>query len=255
MATPQAWSVFEHNLVAYRRVWRGTVLSSFLLPVLFLLGMGLTVGGYVDRSGGLGVRYLDYIAPGLLASTAMQVAVSESTWPVFGNFMWTRTYHAMRATPVDVRDMLAGHIGYVLLRVLISSAGFVVVMAVAGTLHSVVALAVLPVALLVGLAMAAPVFAYSATIRSDAMFAVLFRFLVMPMTLFAGVFFPVTSLPPLARLLAYASPLWHGVELSRAATLGTPTAWGAWTHVGYLLAWAVGGFATAAWRFTRRLGD
>src|SRR5439155_24564631 len=84
LMTHPTWSVFEYQLVAYRRVWRGTVFSSFLLPVLFFVAMGMTVGSYVDRAGSLGVHYLDYIAPGLLASTAMQVAVSESTYPVLG---------------------------------------------------------------------------------------------------------------------------------------------------------------------------
>jgi lipooligosaccharide transport system permease protein len=246
-------AVFEHQLVAYRRTWRGTVLSSFLLPVLFLLAMGLTVGGYIDRGGALGIRYLDYIAPGLLASTALQVAVGESTWPVLAGFQWTRTYHSMRATPVRVIDMVTGHLGYVLLRVLLSATGFLVVMAFFGALHSVRAVAALPVAVLVGLATAAPVFAYAATIRTDGLFAVLFRFAVVPMTLFAAVFFPIDSLPFAARLLAYVSPLWHGVELTRAATLGTSTAWGAGMHIACLALWAAVGYALALRRFDRRL--
>jgi lipooligosaccharide transport system permease protein len=254
MAHP-TFAVFEHQLVSYRRVWRGSVLSSFLLPVLFLLAMGFTVGGYIDRTGGLGVRYLDFIAPGLLASTALQVAAGESTWPVFSAFMWHRLYHSMRATPVRVPDMVRGHIAYVLLRVALSAAGFLIVMAAFGTVRSAWGIAALPVAVLVGLATAAPIFAFSASIKTDGMFAVLFRFAVIPMTLFAGVFFPVDSLPLAARVLAYISPLWHGVELSRAATLGTATAWGLWAHVGYLVAWSVAGYLLATYRFGRRLAE
>jgi lipooligosaccharide transport system permease protein len=248
-------AVFEHQLVGYRRTWRGTVLSSFLLPVLFLLAMGFTVGGYVDRGGGFGVRYLDFIAPGLLASTALQAAVGESTWPVYSGFHWHRMYHSMRATPVRVPDMVRGHIAYVLLRVALSAAGFLIVMAAFGTVHSGWAPAALPVSLLVGLATAAPVFAYSASIRTEGLFAVLFRFAVVPMMLFAGVFFPVGSLPLVARMLAYASPLWHGVELIRAATLGTATAWGAWAHISYLIVWSVAGYLLATYRFGRRLAE
>ncbi|MGC9669312.1 ABC transporter permease [Planosporangium sp. 12N6] len=254
MAHP-TYAVFEHQLVNYRRTWRGSVASSFLLPVLFLLAMGFTVGGYVDRAGGLGVRYVDFIAPGLLASTALQVAMGESTWPVFSGFQWHRMYHSMRATPVRVSDMVRGHLGYVLLRVALSAVGFLIVMGFFGVLHSAWAPAALPVSLLVGLAVAAPTFAYSASISTDGMFAVLFRFAVIPMTLFAGVFFPVDSLPLWARVLAYVSPLWHGVELTRAATLGTATAWGAWAHVGYLVAWGVAGYLLATYRFRRRLAE
>jgi lipooligosaccharide transport system permease protein len=97
------------------------------------------------------------------------------------------------------------------------------------------------------------VLAYSASIRNDGMFALLLRFGVIPMTLFAGVFFPVGSLPPVARWLAYASPLWHGVELCRAATLGTATAWGPGGHVAYLLGWAGAGLWLARYRYTKRL--
>ena len=99
-----ALPVFEHRLAGYRRVWRGSVFSTFLLPVLFLLGMGISVGAYVDTSGALGVPYIDYIAPGLLASAALQVAISETTWPILGAFNWIRTYHAMRASPLRPRD-------------------------------------------------------------------------------------------------------------------------------------------------------
>jgi lipooligosaccharide transport system permease protein len=249
------YAAFEHRMVAYRRTWRGSVLSSFLLPVLFLLAMGLTVGGYVDRGGALGVRYLDFIAPGLLASTALQVAVGESSYPVFDGFSWTRTYHSIRATPVRITDMVVGHLAYVLLRVGVSAAAFLIVMVAFGAVHSAWAPAAVPIALLVGLATAAPVFAFSATIRTDGMFAVLFRFAVIPMTLFAGVFFPVGSLPVAARLLAYISPLWHGVELTRAATLGTATAWGVWVHLGFLVVWSAAGCLLAIHRFTRRLAE
>src|SRR2546430_9264238 len=107
------YAAFEHRLVAYRRTWRGTVFSSFLLPVLFLLAMGLTVGGYVDRGGALHVRYLDFIAPGLLASTALQVAGGESTYAVVDGFVLTRTYQSIRATPARLIDIVVRHLGLV----------------------------------------------------------------------------------------------------------------------------------------------
>jgi lipooligosaccharide transport system permease protein len=249
-------AAFEYHLVNYRRVWRGSVFSSFVLPVLFLVAMGVTVGRYVDvRSPVLGAPYLDYIAPGVLASTALQVAVGESTYPVFDRFSWTRSYHSMRATPLRIGDILRGHLGYVLLRVAIASAAFLVVMVPFGAVHSWWAPAALLASLLVGLATATPTFAFAASIGNDGLFAVLFRFAVIPMTLFAGVFFPVDKMPAAAQVLAYVSPLWHGVELCRAATLGWPTAWGVPTHVGVLLAWVVAGYLLAQARFTKKLTD
>jgi lipooligosaccharide transport system permease protein len=109
------------------------------------------------------------------------------------------------------------------------------------------------VAVLVGLAVAAPMFAYSATVESPNAMAIMFRFGMLPMMLFSGVFFPVEQLPGLLQPLAHALPLWHGVELSRAATLGLETAWPAALHVGYLGLWFVVGFALALTRFRKRL--
>jgi lipooligosaccharide transport system permease protein len=247
----------EYFLVSYRRLWKASVASSFLLPVLFLIAMGITVGSYVDsRPGaGLGYRYLDFIAPGVLASTALQVAVGESTWPVYGNFTWTRTYHAMRASPLSTRDIMTGHLGYVVLRSVLAAAGFLLVMTAFGAAKSWAALATPAIAALIGLACAAPAFAYAATVSNDGLFAVLFRFAVVPMTLFAGVFFPIESLPLGVRLLAYVSPLWHGVELTRAATLGIDTAWGAPVHAGVLLLWSAAGYLLAERAFAKKLAD
>jgi len=246
-------AVVEHSLIAYRRVWMGTALSSFALPVLFLLGMGVSVGSYVDARGALGTDYLDYIAPGVLMATALQVAVGESSWPVYASFSWTRVYHSMLATPLRVREVLTGSLAFVLIRVALACLGFLLVMLAFGTVHSLWVLTALPVSVLLGLAVAAPVFAYAASISNDGMFAVLLRFGVIPMTLFAGVFFPVESLPLVPRVLAYVSPLWHGVELGRASTLGVGTAWGWPVHAGYLVAWCAVGYWLALFRFTRKL--
>jgi lipooligosaccharide transport system permease protein len=254
-ATPSPFPVLEHRIVAYRRTWRGSVFSSLVVPVLFLVGMGVSVGAYVNRSGTLGVPYLDYIAPGLLASTAVQLAMAESSWPVLSAFQWNRMYHGMRATPLRSGDLVLGEMLFIQVRVAIASTAFLAVMAAFGTVHSWSAVAALPVALLLGAAGCSPVLAYSASIRTDNMFALLYRFGVIPMTLFAGVFFPVSAMPLAARWLAYASPLWHGVELCRAATLGAPLTWPWAGHVGYLAAWAVGGYVLARARYARKLTD
>jgi len=252
---PSALPVLEYMLVSVRRTWRGQVLSSFVQPVLILLGMGLTVGGFVDRGGALGVPYLDYIAPGLLASTVAQIAVAESMWPVMGAFMWNRAYHGMIASPLRPVDILRGQSAYMLLRTALPAASFLLVMTAFGAVHSAWGIAVLPVGALLTASLSGVILAYTASITSDNMFALLFRFLVIPMTLFAGVFFPVAALPLAVRWAAYVSPLWHAVELCRFATLGQPSALPVAAHVGYLLVWAVAGYELARRRFIKRLGD
>lgn len=247
-----ALRVFEYHLVAYRRTWRSSAPSSFLLPLLTVLGFGLGVGSYVTGGVG-GVPYLDYLVPGLIAATVLQVAIGESTWPVLGSFEWTRSYFAQLATPLRVGDIVAGHLAFVLFRAFTSGAAFLVVAALFGTLHSPWALATLPLVLLLTLAVAAPVLAYTASISSDNYLALLMRFGVIPMTLFAGVFFPVESLPLVLRWFAYLSPLWHAVDLTRAATLGAPPSWSITGHLLYLVAWALVGWLLAGARFRRRL--
>ncbi|MFI6228935.1 ABC transporter permease [Micromonospora echinospora] len=247
-----ALAVLAYHLVGYRRTWRSSVFSSFLLPVLTVLGFGVGVGAYVDQGVG-GVPYLEWILPGLVASTAFQVAVSESTWPVYGNFQWTKLYYAQSAAPLRAGDILGGHLVFVLLRVLTSAAAFLLVAAAFGAVRSGWALLALPVVVLLGLSVAAPVFAFAGSVPGDSYLALLFRFAVIPATLFAGVFFPVESLPVGLRWVAYVTPLWHGVDLCRAAALGVAPQWSATGHLLYLAAWALAGWVLARRVFHRTL--
>lgn len=245
-------AIFEYHLVCYRRTWRGSALTSFVLPLLTMVGFGLGVGAYVTR-GIQGVPYLDWLVPGLIASTAMQVAMGDSTWPVLARFEWGRTYYGQAAAPPRPADILDGHLAFVLFRTVTSCAAFLVIAAAFGTLHSWWALAALPIAALVGFAVATPTFAYASTIRSDSYLAILFRVGIIPMSLFSGVFFPVESLPAVLRWVAYVLPLWHGVDLSRAATLGIAPAWSITGHLLVLAAWATVGWWLALRQFSRRL--
>ncbi len=251
MATPGVY-VLEYHLVNYRRTWRSSALSTLVLPLLTVLGFGVGVGAYV--TGGVdGVPYLDWIVPGLIASTAVQAAMGEATWPVLSYFEWLKVYFAQAAAPLRVGDILGGHLAFMMFRILLSTAAFLLVALLFGVVHSWWAPLVLVVALLVGFAVAAPTAAYGATITSDSYLIILMRFAILPMSLFSGVFFPVESLPEVLRWIAYALPLWHGVDLSRAAMLGTSPGWLGLVQVLYLLLWCAAGWLLALHRFSRRL--
>lgn len=247
--------VLEYNLVCYRRTWRGSALSSFVLPVLFVLGFGVSVGSMVNTAS-LGESYLSYLVPGMIASTAMQIAFGEATYPVMAKFRWMRTYHSMYAAPVSVGSIISGDMIFVTLRVVSSTTVFLAVTAAFGGVHSWWSLLVPLIAALVGIAFAAPTYALAATAEDANAFAYLQRFAIIPMSLFSGVFYPVTLLPSLLRYVAYASPLWHGVQLCRAATHTDHGGLGAIAvHTGYLLLWAGAGMVLVVRAFRRRLSD
>ena len=251
----QPLRAYEHWLAQYKRVWRGTLGTSLVNPLLYLAALGVGLGTIVDRSQNApaGVPYLDFIAPGLLAAAAMQTAATESSWPVLGAIKWTRTYYAMTATPLTERDVLIGHQLFVITRVLTASAAYLVVVAAFGAVNSWLGLLTIPVAVLIGTAFSMPLAAYAATTESDSSFPPIFRFVIVPMFLFSGTFFPVEQMPLAFELAAYATPIWHGVELCRGLMLGTIDLLPALGHVTYLFAWTIAGLVLARRAYRRRL--
>ncbi len=250
-----AFRPLEFFFAQYRRVWRGTAVSSVVTPVVYLLALGVGLGRFVDRSTSLpqGVTYLEFVAPGLLAATAMQIGTFESTWPVLSAIKWSRQYHAMLATPLRVRDVLLGHQAFIAARVLMTSTVYLVVITAFGAVSSPLGILVIPVAGLVGLAFSAPIAAWGAYTKTDNSFVVIFRFLILPMFLFSGTFFPITKLPAPLEAIAHVTPLWHGVDLCRQLTLGDVHPVSATLHVLFLLGWISIGLTVAYASYRGRL--
>jgi lipooligosaccharide transport system permease protein len=253
---PAPWRpVFGSWFTAYKRTWRGSIFGRFLSPLMFLLSLGLGLGSLVDKSaGGVdGVPYLQFVVPGILAAQSMWVAMGESTYPVMGAIRWNAKYHAMLATPVGIDDVLLGHLIYVAMQIAGATAIFIAVAALFGSFSSWWVLLCLPITVLTGMAFAVPVFAFSAKQETDSGFNILFRFIMTPLFLFSGIFFPVSQLPAPMRPVAWAMPLWHGVEANRSLALGSPDLLGVAGHTTYLLVViAVGGWL-ARRAFIRRL--
>ncbi len=241
---------FEYWLLASRHEWATTLLSNVLNPVLYLAALGVGLGALVDLGG---LPYLTFVAPGLLAATAMQIAAAEAGSPVRRALTWTKAYHAMVATPLDVRDVLHGHLLWILLRVATASALYGAVMAAFGAFRSPWALLAVPAAVLTGMAFAAPIAAFAVTQDRDLAFAALTRFAIVPMFMFSGTLFPVEQLPGAIEPIAYVTPLWHGADLARDLSLGEADAGSALVHTGYLGLWVVAGAAVATITFRRRL--
>ncbi|HLX33888.1 MAG TPA: ABC transporter permease [Candidatus Limnocylindrales bacterium] len=249
---------YEHQFLLYRRTWRGSLFNSFLSPVLFLLAMGVGLGTYVNRGGGgatLGVPYLVFLAPGLLAATVMQTASFEATFPIMGGFVWQKRYHAMHATPIGPAEIALGQLAWIATRITLVGSIFVLVMVPFGAVQSPLIVLAVPVATLTGLAFATPIAAYAATQKVMTSFNYIFRFAITPLFLFSGAFFPVESLPWFLQPIAWLTPLYHGVALSRSIALGTIAAGPgiALVHLGVLLLYALGGLVLCLIAFQRRL--
>lgn len=257
--TPPAVRVWEGHFRLYCTIWRSNVLGAFVQPFLYLLGMGLGVGALVDRGDGAsdlldGLTYFQFLAPALIATSAMMVSAAESMWPVMVGFKWARNYHAAAATPLSPGQIAAGVALWQTTKALITAAGVAVALALfPDTRTTGLPLAVV-FAGLTGVAFAAPLTAWSATREQEWSFPTINRFVITPLFLFGGAFYPIGELPEWLQWVAKVTPLWHGVELCRdavnhrlelASTLG---------HVAYLLAFVAGGWLFARRTFARRLG-
>jgi lipooligosaccharide transport system permease protein len=251
--------VVETNWIKYRRTWKFTLMTTVVNPVFFLLGMGVGLGALIDKGQGGGhgslggVAYLAFLAPGLLAANAAQLAGIESTFPIMSKIKWDKTYDAMLSTPLGVDDVVVGQLAWIALRLLQTSTIFFVVMLLFGAVESPLAVLAIPGAVLVGMALAAPICAYAATRENDYAMSTVWRLLIMPMFLFSGTFFPVSQLPAGIRPLAYATPLWHGVDLCRSLAFASVDPWTMVGHVAYLGVLVVIGYGLCRMTFRRRL--
>ena len=252
-----ATRVLQRYLLVYRRTYRGSIFSSFVTPLLYLTAMGLGLGQLVTRdvSSLPGGDYLSFLGPGIMAATCMQSAVFESTFPIMGKIMWRRNYEAMLATPIEVRHILGGELLWIGFRMVLISSVFLVVLTLFRIPTSFLALLAIPSCVLLGVAFSAAIISFAATQKNDSGFAAMFRFVINPLFLFSGTFFPLSSLPDSLKWfewIAAATPLYHGVALVRGAVLGDSGTLAAWPwHVAYLVTFA-SIFAVVAHRLLSR---
>jgi lipooligosaccharide transport system permease protein len=245
--------LIERNIRAYRRFWPAIV-TGFFEPVFYLFALGVGLGtliGRIEVGEGMLVGYAAFVAPALLAASAMNGAVFDSTINVFFKLRYQKLYDSVLATPLGPRDVAVGEIATALLRGALYSAAFLAIAAAAGYVESWWAVLAIPAATLVGFAFASvgmAVGTYMRTVR-DLDYV---QLAIMPMFLLSATFFPLDTYPPAAQLLVQATPLYHGVALMRELMLGLSGP-ATLVHVGYLVLMGLVGVYFAARRVERLL--
>lgn len=254
------WLYFAEHMVRQLRAYIVSVLFYDLGQIfLYLVAMGLALGSLVDANTESvdGVSYLMFVAPALVVSAAVTTAAGEMTYPVMGGFKWNRSYLGPAAAPLTGGQIAIGHHLTVVVRYVMQSVFALVLLWAFGALASPWSWLPVPIATLTGIAFGAPLQAYSATLKDEGFqFSAIQRFVVMPMFLFAGTFFPLGNMPGYLQWIGWISPIWHGTELSRAATYGHQIpGWLVAVHIGYLAVLGVVGLVLARRVYTRRLGE
>ena len=245
----RAWHLIERNLFVYRRTWT-IIVSGFFEPLFYLAGIGFGLGrliGDVTGPGGHPIPYAVFVAPALLATGAMNGAVSEATFNFFFKLRYNRTFQSILATPLTVRDVAVGEIAWALTRGGLYAIGFMAVIAVLGLVTSPLALLAVPAALLLGFASGAVGMAATSFMRTHNDFD-LINLVVLPMFLFSATFYPIETYPETVRAIVAWTPLYQGVALIRGLTVGVVGP-DMLFHVAYLVAMG----AIGLWITARRL--
>jgi lipooligosaccharide transport system permease protein len=250
----QRWlRMIERNLLVYKHGWL-VLFSGFFEPLFYLISIGFGLGqlvGDVTGPGGQQIPYTLFVAPALLAASAMNGAITESTFNFFFKLNYDKTFASILTTPMSPADISVGELAWALIRGALYTIGFIAVMVVLGLVRSPLILLTLPGALLIGFAFAAVGMAATSFMRTWQDFD-LIQLVILPMFLFSGTFFPLDSFPEAARILIQLTPLYHGVDLLRGLSVGVV---GPETlvHVGYLTLIGLLGMAVVSRRLDRLL--
>lgn len=253
------FAVAEYRL---RNMWkwkRAIVVYGLGNPFLYLASIGIGVGALVDSNNGgsgmEGVPYLAFLAPALLASAAIQGAQDEVTFPVMAGFVWEKHFFAMHATSLTARNIVNGVLTAAFARVVFTAVAYWLVLFGFGAVEFRSAVTLIPSAALAGIAFATFVMWIVARVQQDdGFFAIFGRFVVTPMFLFSGTFYPLQSLPLTVQWIGWLSPLWHATEIGRALSYGAGIAAdGFWMHVSFLAVISIAGLVLTYRKFDRRL--
>ncbi len=236
LAWPLVGRVFYRNFLVFKKTWKAQIMFNFVEPMLYLWAMGFGLGVYVSQIQGQ--PYINFLAPGLIASSAMFSTTYEMTYGSFTRMGYQKTFHGMVATPVSMDDVVMGELLYGTFKGVLYGSVFFLVVALFGLVKSPLALFIpFPLALM-ALVFSIMSLIWTSIAPNYDSFGYFFTLFVSPMFLFSGIFFPIDNLPAGIRFLPWLTPLYHTVEIIRPLVLGqvTPAVLG---HVAWLLVFIV----------------
>ncbi len=253
LGSRRATLLIERNIYVYRRGWM-VIFSGFFEPLFYLVAIGLGIGGMigdVPLPNGTTISYAQFVAPALLATASMNGAIAESTFNVFFKLNYAKTYDAVLSTPLGPGDVALGEIGWSVIRATLYALGFMVVILVLGLVESPWAIFAVPAATLLAFAFGAAGMAATTFMRTWQDFD-LIQLVVLPLFLFSGTFYPITSYPPALQLFVQVTPLYQGVDLIRSLVIGDigPAIV---VHVAYLAVMGIAGLWIVSKRLDRLL--
>lgn len=216
-----AFRVWQRDLTVYKRTYKLNIIPNFFEPVLYLVGMGFGLGAYVAQVNG--VSYLEYIAPGLLATSVMWGSALETTYNVFVKMNFDRTYDGILSTPVNPRDAALGELMWGTTRALIYGGAFYIVLLFFGFGLHWRSLLIIPVMGLGGFMFAGIGLLFTSVIKNIELYNYFFTLFITPLFLFSGIFFPLDQWSPIFRNIAWMTPLYHLVEVCRGLILNNWT--------------------------------
>jgi lipooligosaccharide transport system permease protein len=254
-----SWYVAEHRIRAMRSYLQTLIATSIGNPFLYLFGLGVGLASLVHQSvgsaNGSPVGYLAFVAPALLASAAVTVAAEECTYPMMMGFKWNPIFYGMNAAPISGNQIANGMIIGVFVRMFPTVVVYYVFMLIFGAVPSSLGVLDIFVATFTGLSVGLAIMSFTSTITEDkGQMAIIQRFIIVPLFLFSGTFFPLSTLPVYLQWIGWISPLWHGTELGRDLTYGqVEPAWLVILHVAYPLALGIWAWKSTQRTVTRRL--
>lgn len=218
MRVKKAFRVWQRNLTVYTKLYKSSIVLNFVEPILYLFALGIGLGAFVREING--VPYIKFIAPGIVASSAMFAATFECTYGTYVRMTYQKTFDAILATPVNIDDLVAGELMWGSTKSMLYGTIIMVVISLFGLVDSALIIFVIPAVFLSGLIFAEISVIFVAVVPGIDSFNYFYTLFMTPMFLFSGIFFPLDSLPPIVSKIAFFTPLYHMVNICRAFASG-----------------------------------